>query len=57
MFKFKNSEIGKLVEDVFFFREKGMLDEYKSIYQGFSNIDDKTLQQLYAATADPNGDT
>lgn len=57
MFKFKNSEIGKLVQDVFFFREKGMLDEYKSIYQGFSNIDDKTLQQLYAATADPNGDT
>lgn len=57
IFKFKNSEIGKLVNDVFFFRDKGMIDEYKSIFQGLTNVDDKTLQQLYTATADPEGNT
>lgn len=57
MFKFKNSEIGKLVNDVFFFRDKGMIDEYKAIFKGLTHIDDKTLQQLYTATADPEGNT
>jgi hypothetical protein len=57
MFKFKNSEIGKLVEDVFFFKDKGMIDEYKDIYRNLTNIDDKTLEQLYTATADEEGNT
>lgn len=55
--EFKNSEIGKLVEDVFFFRNAGMIDEYKAMYEGFTNIDDKTLQQIYTATMDSQGNT
>lgn len=49
-FNFKNSELGALVEDYFFFKDMGMLDNFKDKWENFSHIDDKTLQQLYIAT-------
>ena len=55
--KFKNSEIGQLIEDVFFFQDHGMIDQYKDIFKSMQNIDDKTLSQIYIANTDNNGET
>lgn len=40
---FKNAEIGKIISDALYFRDKGAIDEYKAIFEGLTNIDDKTL--------------
>ena len=46
---FKNAEIGKIISDALYFRDKGAIDEYKAIFEGLTNIDDKTLGQIYLA--------
>lgn len=44
---FKDAEIGKVINDALFFRDKGAIEEYKAIYDAFTNIDDETLGQIY----------
>lgn len=56
-FDFKNSEIGSLVEDYFFFRDMGLVDNLKDKWKSFQNIDDQTLSQLYLASIDKDGKT
>ena len=46
---FKNAEIGKIISDALYFRDKGAIDEYKAIFEELTNIDDKTLGQIYLA--------
>ena len=57
IFTFKNSEMGQLIEDVLFFRDKGLMDTYKDIFEEMQHVDDKTLQQIYTASEDASGQT
>lgn len=46
---FKNAEIGKIISDALYFRDKGAIDEYKALFENLTHIDDKTLGQIYLA--------
>lgn len=46
---FKNAEVGKIISDALYFRDKGAIDEYKAIFEGLTNLDDRTLGQIYLA--------
>lgn len=54
-YAFKNSERDKLINDIFYFKDLGLIEDYKSIYKNIQAMSDEDFAVLYSATQDPEG--